>query len=103
MKTKKQVLEETIEHLNKCNAKYLFEFNDLQLPLPDSAEETHYELYITRTGRENNKRERLIHWTCSCPPDKAAEYIESKCKQLVFDLLSGFLYHHDPNYRPPVY
>jgi hypothetical protein len=65
MRTMKQVLEGTIDHLNSYSPEYFFEFNDIQLPLPASAEEAHYELCITRTGRENGKRERLVHFTYS--------------------------------------
>ena len=103
MRTMKQVLEETIDFLNNNNFEYLFGFRDIQLPLPTSAKEIHYEVYITRTKRESNKRELLFSWRYSCHPDKRAEHSEKMCERMVFDLLGGLLYHHDPTYQPPKY
>lgn len=101
MRNMKQVLEETIDYLNSFSFDYLFQVNDVQLPLPASAEEIHYEIYITRNNRETDKRELLISWPYSCRPEKRAEHCEKMCELMVFDLLSSFLYHHDPTYQPP--
>ena len=103
MRTMKQVLEETIDFLNKNNFEYSFEFNDIQLPLPISAEEIHYEVFITRTSRNSNKRQLLFSWPYSCKPDGRTKYCERMCDQMVFQLLGGYMYHHDPDYKAPRY
>lgn len=99
----KQVLEETIDYLNKNNFEYFFEFNDIHLPLPASGVETHHEMLITRTKRQSNKRQRLVSFTYSCHPEEAAELSEIYCNRIVFDLLGSSLYHSDPDYKPPRY
>lgn len=101
MRTMKQVMADAIDYLNNISLEYLFQVNDLKLPLPGPNEEMMHELYFTKTHKECGKRQRLFTYSYTCCPEEEVEMKELTYERIVLELIAYKLYHYDPDYREP--